>query len=80
MDFYCPQCQKSVDVSPETTVTTKLNQTAYKAHCPVCNQDMAVYGSQTSNQESVATKTDADPHTAQAEVDQALREFGTSTQ
>lgn len=40
MQFYCPVCQIVVEVQPETTVTTKLGQTAFKTHCPTCKQDL----------------------------------------
>lgn len=46
MQFYCPTCQQIHDLTPETTLTTKLNQQAYKAHCPTCQQDLACYGAQ----------------------------------
>jgi hypothetical protein len=43
MQFYCPVCLTTVDTEPTSTVTTKLNRVAYKALCPVCNQDLAFY-------------------------------------
>jgi len=78
MQFYCPQCQKTVEAEIETTLTTKLNQTAYKSHCPVCKQDMTVYGVQGQAAQLVDQAADVDQSDAQAAVDQALHEFGSS--
>ena len=41
MQFFCPVCQVSGDIQPETTITTKLGQIAYKAHCLTCKQDLS---------------------------------------
>jgi endogenous inhibitor of DNA gyrase (YacG/DUF329 family) len=42
MQFYCPVCQATVETEPESTLTTKLGQVAYKSHCPTCGQDLSV--------------------------------------
>ena len=43
MIFYCPSCRKECELEPSDTIVTKSNRTAYKANCPVCNQDMAEF-------------------------------------
>jgi hypothetical protein len=43
MIFYCPNCKKEVDVTPESTITTQNQRVAYKAKCPVCGQDMVEF-------------------------------------
>jgi hypothetical protein len=43
MKFYCPNCQQEYETEPRETVTTLQGRRAYKAFCPVCNQDMAEF-------------------------------------
>jgi hypothetical protein len=43
MLFYCPNCKQEQEVEPKETITTKSKRLAYKASCPVCNQDMAEF-------------------------------------
>ena len=52
MLFYCPNCQKEYEVEPENTITTGSNRVAYKANCPVCEQDMAEFVEEKDKKES----------------------------
>lgn len=54
MEFFCPVCQQSYTLDPETTVVTKQQQTVYKAHCPTCSQDMAAFDETSQNQQTDA--------------------------
>lgn len=66
MKFYCPNCRQEREVDPKETITTKSKRVAYKANCPVCDQDMAEFTefekqvdreeTQRNEQESVAEK------------------------
>jgi hypothetical protein len=51
MLFYCPNCRQEKNVEPVSTITTLSGRVAYKANCPVCNQDMAEF-----NPEKVTTE------------------------
>lgn len=77
MNFYCPSCQQVVNTEPESTITTRFNQTAYKAHCPICQTDMAVYGSSAPLNTTISAP---DIQTnAEQDADAVVREFAQAT-